>query len=451
MLRPATALTCIIASLITISGLYLRPAAAAGDRREVSAPQQIQPVCTTLYPQSGEAVTMTQQRIQQALDHCPAGQALRLSTGAAGNTFLSGPLTIPAGVFLRLSAGSVLKADTDPQRYDTGQGRCGTIDNRGTGCRPFITLRSSNGGGIQGKGIIDGQGGSLMAGHKETWWQLARRAQSVAGGKQNVPRLLQITGSQNIIVSGIRLRNAPGFHIVLSHVQGATLWGIIIDTPASARNTDGIDPAASEDITVSHSFIRTGDDNIAIKAGNGPSEHISVIDNHFYSGHGMSIGSEVNAGVRDVVIHNLTLDGTTSGLRIKSDASRGGLVSDIDYSDICMRNNRWPVSFDSRYNPAATGDKIPDYRHIMLSNINAEGAGKGTVVLRGYDAQHPLQVTIDAVTFSPDTQWSVVFTRLTTGKQGISPPPARISLRMPLSPPAPQPECSAKWRPFPAV
>ena len=48
-----------------------------------------------------------------------------------------------------------------------------------------------------------------------------------------------------------------------------------------ARNTDGIDPGTSQNITVTHSWIDNGDDNIAIKAG---VTHMSVIDNHFFTG-----------------------------------------------------------------------------------------------------------------------------------------------------------------------
>jgi len=51
----------------------------------------------------------------------------------------------------------------------------------------------------------------------------------------------------------------------------------------------------------------------------------------------MSIGSEVNGGVSNVSVYDLSIDGTGSGLgggssngiRIKSDASRGGRVSNM--------------------------------------------------------------------------------------------------------------------------
>jgi hypothetical protein len=52
---------------------------------------------------------------------------------------------------------------------------------------------------------------------------------------------------------------------------------------------DARNPGSSANVTVAHSWIDNGDDNIAIKTG---TTHMSVLDNHFYSGHGMSIGSE---------------------------------------------------------------------------------------------------------------------------------------------------------------
>src|SRR6202000_1044386 len=100
-----------------------------------------------------------------------------------------------------------------------------------------------------------------------------------------------------------------------------------------ARNTDGIDPGSSTNVTVAHSWIDNGDDNIAIKTG---TTHMSVIDNTFYSGHGMSIGSETYTGDSFLLVDGLTEDHTTSGIRIKSNVTRGGLVHDLVYKNICM-------------------------------------------------------------------------------------------------------------------
>jgi len=52
-----------------------------------------------------------------------------------------------------------------------------------------------------------------------------------------------------------------------------------------------------------------------------PIDNIVVAHNHFGNGHGMSIGSETNGGVKNVKVCDLSLDGTGNGLRIKSDGA----------------------------------------------------------------------------------------------------------------------------------
>jgi polygalacturonase len=220
-----------------------------------------------------------------------------------------------------------------------------------------------------GEGVIDGRGGEVMEGKAETWWQLARRAQRERL-HQNVPRLVVIDDARDFTLHRVTLRNSPNFHVTLHGVDGFTAWGVKIDTPADARNTDGIDPVSSRNVSIVASFIRTGDDNVAIKAGrDGPSENISNIDNHFYNGHGMSIGSETVGGVRNVRVERLTMEGSTSGLRIKSDVSRGGRVQDVRYVDVCMRNVGKPIDLDTRYDRDARGDSVPVYTGLSFERI----------------------------------------------------------------------------------
>ena len=68
---------------------------------------------------------------------------------------------------------------------------------------------------------------------------------------------------------------------------------------------------------------------MAIKGGKSQVSNVLIQDNHFYRGHGMSIGSETNAGVVNVTVKNLSIDGANNGLSIKSGSSRGGRVSGI--------------------------------------------------------------------------------------------------------------------------
>src|SRR5262249_4650584 len=154
--------------------------------------------------------------------------------------------------------------------------------------------------GVMGDGIIDGQGGENLEGQTISWWDLAQKAK-IENASQNCPRILVATHSDNFTLYRITLRNSPNFHVSYSQGNGFTAWGVTIDAPRTARNTDGIDPSSATNVTIVYSNIRAGDDNVAIKAGaNGPSSNMTVAHNHFYAGHGMSIGSETDGGVNAI-------------------------------------------------------------------------------------------------------------------------------------------------------
>lgn len=384
--------------------LALGAPAHAQDRRTVTEPALPTQVCATLTAVPDATPGADTHRLQSAIAHCRAGMAVRLVPEGNAFRFESGPLAMKSGVTLWIDRGAVLAASPDPRAYDMA-GRCGTIDDKGKGCAPFLRFAGTHGGGVVGEGAIDGRGGAAMTGSGETWWQLARRAQR-EGGKQNNPRLIEIDDARDIVFYRITLRNAANFHVAMNGVEGATFWGVRIDTPADARNTDGIDPGASQDVTIAQSYIRTGDDNVAIKAGKGATRHVSILDSHFYAGHGLSIGSETNAGVSELLVRGASFDGTTAGLRIKSDASRGGLVQHVRYEDVCMRGVKRPIEFDTRYDPRATGFSIPVYRDITLRQVRADG---GTLVVRGHDRTHMIDVTLDHVALGPGAQWQIDF------------------------------------------
>ena len=437
---------------IAATVLLLPLVARAQDSRTVVEPVE-PPTCTTLQaatPDGGLGARIADgNRIQAAIRRCEGRGAVRLQAGPAGSTFHSGPLELRNHVTLVIERGVTLVASDHPADYDMGRGACGKLDRHGRGCRPFILAQDVEGAAIMGEGTIDGRGGALMAGHAETWWQLARRAQR-EGLKQNVPRLIQVQRAHEFTLHRITLRNAANFHVALDRTVGFTAWGVTIDTPADARNTDGIDPASSRDITIAHCVFRTGDDSIAIKAGaTGPTENVSVLHNRFYAGHGMSIGSETEGGVRKVLVRDLTLDGGTSGLRIKSDISRGGKVRDVLYEDVCMRGVRTPIDIDTRYDRAARGSRAPDYRAIVLRHVRSVTPGR--VVLRGYDRDLPLEATLDDVVIDGATQVDAADARFTLGPGPVRPHPAgegvvtngEAAEAMPW-------ECDLRFRPFPA-
>jgi len=337
--------------------------------------------------------------IQAAITACPVGQAVRLAVDGDKTAFVATGLQMKSGVSLWLDTGTTLFLSKNPAESDTtaGSNKCAG-DNTGNGqCKPLISVTSANDVGIVGEGTIDGRGGDIPTGQTSSWWDL----EDLYKGDLAAPRLIQTTGGTNFVLYKITLKNAPKFHVVIDSTNGYKVWGITINTDPTSPNTDGVDPSRAKNGVIAYSKISTGDDNIAVKGGGPlPVDGLLVAHNHFGRGHGMSIGSETNGGVRNVSVCDLSLDGTDNGLRIKSDASRGGLVQGVYYTDVCIRNSRHPLVFDAYYS-TATGTLIPDYRDISVNNVHVMGTA-GSDTFRGWDAAHPIGITLNNVVFDTE-------------------------------------------------
>ena len=333
-------------------------------------------------------------RIQQAMDHCAVGKAVVLQADAGKQTFLSGPLTLRSGVTLVIDANASLAASRDPRLYDITPGSCGVLGDHGQGCRPLLAGKGISDSGVTGLGSIDGRGGARILGQKVTWWQLAQRAKRL-DRYQKVPGLIELSQVRNFTLYRITLWDSPAHHVVVHDSNGFTAWGVKVMTPATARNTDGINPVSSTNVTIAHCYIHAGDDNVAISSRQGtPAWHISILDDHFYSGHGMSIGSGTGGGVSDVLVRNLSIDGAQNGIRIKSDPSRGGLVHAIRYENVCIRDVTNPIVLTPHYTDFS-GELLPEYRDITLHNVHI--LTPGDYVFAGLDSKHDLGVRLDNV------------------------------------------------------
>jgi polygalacturonase len=375
----------------------------AQDTRHVTEPR-IPSACTTLVaalsapgavlPESDEARPDTR-RIQQVMDGCAPGKAVVLKADARHNAFLSGPLDLRRGVTLVVERGAILLASRNPKDYELSPGSCGTVDHGGKGCRAMINGDGVADAGVMGDGVIDGRGGAKMTGRDMAWWDLAEKARKVASDSR--PHLLVLSGCDNFTLYRITLRNSPHFHVSYREGHGFTVWGVKIYAPEHARNTDGIDPGNSTDVTITRCYIHAGDDNVAIKAHDrGPTTHMTVAHNHFYTGHGMSIGSQTEGGASAIRVSDLSIDGAKNGLRIKSNSGRGGLVHDVVYEDVCIRNTKNPILMDTDYQHFGPGgDKLPTFQDITLRNVRIIGDGK--VRLNGFDATHRLGIAFDNV------------------------------------------------------
>jgi hypothetical protein len=413
---------------------------ATGDSRTVTEPS-FPAVCTALnaaltmvnndIPASVDATVTNPDgaRIQAALNNCAGtGQAVELSAGSGGSdAFLSGPLSMPSGVTLLVDPGVVLFFSRNVQDYDATPGThtCGTVNNNSatSSCLPLIDIpNGATNVGIMGFGKLDGRGGdpllnafpSSFAG--QSWWGLSSIANG--GGNQQNPRFIQMdSGSSNITLYKITIRNSPLFHVsTTGAVSNFIAWDIKIITPTSSRNTDGIDPGNATNFTITRSWISDGDDNVAVGAAGttSPAANISVTSNRLFAGHGESIGSYTQAGVSNILFDgNMlsgngtagagssiddTADSNSTGLRIKSGYDRGGVVTNIQYSNSCFQDHKAEIVFSPNYE-ATTGTASPNLENILMQNLTFLTAG--TVQLTGTSngVVYPLGLTLDNVSF----------------------------------------------------
>ena len=393
-------LTLLVAAALGTSSVR------AQDTRNVSEPHYPAP-CKILYaqlsPHNGTLPEATierhyrdNDRIESAMEACPSGQSVVLHSSKNGrNVFLVGPLRLHAGVTLVIDASAALWGSRDPRNYDVQPGSCGLVGLRGPGCLPLLLAEDAPHSGLMGGGVVDGRGGAKLLGGTETWWELAHRAR-IEDATQALSRLLVVRRSNNFTLYQVTLRNSPNSHVTPEATDGFTAWGVRIDSPRWARNTDGIDlGSGSTNLSILDSYIRAGDDSISLKASSaGAVTHVTVRNTHFYNGSGFGIGSQTSGGINAIRVDTLSIDGSENGLRMESDRSRGGLVHDVRFEDVCMRSVSNPIVF----NPTSTtfsGTSLPVYRDILLHNVHS--LSPGGLVLEGLDASHRLEASLENV------------------------------------------------------
>jgi polygalacturonase len=270
--------------------------------------------------------------------------------------YFTGPIDLCSGINLHLDAGATILFS--PQMVPQADG----------GPRALLLARNAHDVTVSGSGTINGSG--------EAWWPSVHESMRGRRRAPERPHLVCFDGCQRVRMEGVTLTHAPAYVLVPAHCQDVTIDGITIYNPAAdnaefvgmdpalvrerlqkeydyeAPNTDGIDPMASQRVLISRCRIDTGDDCIAVTPGDsdgGPAQDILVTDCVFLRGHGCSIGSGTRGGVRNMVVRRCTFDGTKVGLHLKSARDRGGLVENITFSDITMRNVGEAILITSYY------------------------------------------------------------------------------------------------------
>ncbi len=196
--------------------------------------------------------------------------------------------------------------------------------------------------------------------------------------KNNRPTMLGLGHINGLTINNIYLTNPAFWTLHVLFCDGVHISNIEINTSSDTTvgNADGIDPDSSSNVVIDSVKVTSNDDVIAIKSGINedgravgiPSSNIQVINSYFESGHGLSIGSETSGDIRDVMISNNIMNGTERGIRIKSQAGRGGIVERITYENLNLIDIQTAVSITMEYTDDGHG-QLPTFRDITLKNI----------------------------------------------------------------------------------
>jgi len=195
------------------------------------------------------------------------------------------------------------------------------------------------------------------------------------------PPFIQPVRCKNVKIQGITIINSPFWTVNPEFCENVTIDGVTIANPLSP-NTDGINPESCRYVHISNCHISVGDDCITLKSGRDlqarklgmADENITITNCTMLAGHGgVVIGSEMSGGVKKVTISNCVFDGTDRGIRIKSTRGRGGVVEDIQVSNIVMKNiKEEAITLDLLYSKMPVEpftERTPIFRNINISNV----------------------------------------------------------------------------------
>jgi len=221
---------------------------------------------------------------------------------------------------------------------------------------------------IIGPGIIDGAG--------EQWWNWTRSGtlKHTRGG------LIEIMYANHLVIRNIRLQNSPFWTVHPYSSNDILIERVTIVNPSNSPNTDGIDPDSSSNVHIVDCYVSVGDDVIAIKSGidecgrkyGVPTANVTISGCTFGTGHGISIGSEMSGGVKNVTIRDCVVNGTQNGVRIKSQRGRGGVVEDVVYRGLTFIGNVGDaILVDMFYSnvPPTNATATPKFRNVLVENL----------------------------------------------------------------------------------
>ena len=182
-------------------------------------------------------------------------------------TFLSGSLFFRPGTHLHLQAGAKLKGSDDIANFEIVETRV-----EGQTLKYFAALVNADqcdGFTISGSGTIDGNGLRYW----RCFWLRRKVNPQCTNMDEMRPRLVYISRSNDIQLSGVSLMNSPFWTTHLYKCNRAKLLGLHIFAPAApvkAPSSDAVDVDVCTDVLIKNCYMSVNDDAVALKGGKGP-------------------------------------------------------------------------------------------------------------------------------------------------------------------------------------
>lgn len=320
----------------------------------------------------------------------------------AGTYLINGPLHLISHMELKLAEGATLKFGSNPDDYPNV-----LTSWEGTmlyNYSPMIYAANLTDAAITGKGVIDGESADTWKLWKPNQFKdlqatrdMNHRSTPVSErifgkGHWLPPHLIQFFNSENILVKDIHIEDAPFWCVHLLKCNSATIDGVSYN--AQNNNNDGVDLEYTNNVLIQNVSFDNADDNIAIKAGRDhegraneatPTQNV-VIRNCLFKGlHGLVIGSEMSARVKNVFVDNCKTHGYVKrGIYFKTNPDRGGYIKDIYISNIQIDKTEDCFYITAKYAGEGKGynSKIAD---IYIDNVTCREATETAVVIQGYE------------------------------------------------------------------
>lgn len=317
---------------------------------------------------AGDSSTLNTSAIQKTIDAC-AAKGGGVVTFAPGK-YLTGSIFLKKGVQLRLDKGVELKGSQDIKDYPEIDTRIAGIEMKWPAA--LINVIDQQQVSITGQGLVNAQGKVFW----DYYWNLrkdydAKGLRWIVDYDAKRPRTLLVSNAVDVTVKGITLQQAGFWTVQLLYSKNVTVDGITIRNNVGGHgpSTDGIDVDSSSWILLQNCDIDCNDDDFCLKAGrdwdglrvNRPTEYVVIKNCVARKGAGLlTMGSETSGSIRHVLATNLTGNGTSNGLNIKSATTRGGTVEDIHFENITMNGVGTAMQITMNWNPSYSYSKLPE-------------------------------------------------------------------------------------------